>query len=100
MNTEQIFKSAMGKAAILSYYDSVLDRWPVPYESLHVPTSLGDTHIIACGDKGNPVLVLLHGSSANATMWVGDVSEYSQSFRVYALDIPGEPGKSAAARRS
>jgi len=98
MKTEQIFKSTAGKAAILSYYDSVLDRWPIPYESLYVATSLGETHIIACGEKGHPALVLLHGSSANATMWVGDVSEYCQSFRVYALDIPGEPGKSAEAR--
>jgi len=98
MNSVQIFKSEEGKTAILSYYDEVLGRWPLPYESRYIQTSLGSTHMIACGEKTNPALILLHGSSSNATMWVGDVSEYSRSFRVYALDIPGEPGKSAAAR--
>jgi pimeloyl-ACP methyl ester carboxylesterase len=39
-------------------------------------------------------LILLHGSSSNAVSWVGDVAAYSQHFRVYAVDLPGEPGKS------
>ena len=27
-------------------------------------------------------------------MWLGDSREYSRNYRVYAVDIPGEPGKS------
>lgn len=42
--------------------------------------------------------MLLHGSASNAVSWIGDIITYSQHFRVYALDIPGEPGKSAENR--
>jgi len=30
----------------------------------------------------------------NATMWLGCMKEYASQFHVYAVDIPGEPGKS------
>ncbi|MCX8130579.1 MAG: alpha/beta hydrolase [Clostridia bacterium] len=89
-----VFKSRDGREAILKVYDSLLARWPVPYEALNISTRYGDTHIIACGDSSLPPLVLLHGTSSNSTMWIGDIIEYSKSFRVYAVDIPGEPGKS------
>ena len=46
---------------------------------------------------GRP-LILLHGAGANTTMWMGDVASWSQDFRVYAVDIPGEPGESAPVR--
>jgi pimeloyl-ACP methyl ester carboxylesterase len=31
-------------------------------------------------------------------MWAGDIEEYSQHYRVYAVDLPGEPGKSTSKR--
>ncbi len=102
MNTKtaSIYKSAAGKEEIMALYDRVLERWAVPYETLHVPTRHGNTFIIASGEKTAPVLVLLHGSTSNATSWVADVAEYSQYFRVYALDLPGEPGRSDENRPS
>ena len=54
--------------------------------------------MIASGEKTAPPLILLHGSGSNAVSWAGDVAQYSLSFRVYAVDIPGEPGKSAEKR--
>ncbi len=50
--------------------------------------------MIACGDSALPPLFLIHGSGSNAAMWIGDAAAYSQYFRVYAVDIPGEPGRS------
>jgi len=44
--------------------------------------------------------VLIHGAVSNAVSWVGEVPAYSQHFRVYAVDLPGEPGKSAQIRPS
>jgi pimeloyl-ACP methyl ester carboxylesterase len=41
---------------------------------------------------------LLHGAASNAVSWAGDVAAYSAHFRVYAVDLPGEPGKSAPNR--
>lgn len=100
MNTLSIYKSTAGKEAIMALYDKVLAQWPLPYTYLHLPTRYGDTFVIASGDaKGFP-LVLLHGSASNSATWAGNVVEYGKQFRVYAIDIPGEPGKSDPSRFS
>ena len=93
------FKSPEGRNSVIAGYDSLLSRWPVPYEELDIPTRCGNTHVIACGDTSAPPLVLLHGSASNSVMWGGDVEEFSKSHRVYAVDIPGEPGKSDETRQ-
>jgi pimeloyl-ACP methyl ester carboxylesterase len=89
-----IFKTPAGEQAVMAFYDNTLARWPVPYESRTIPTRHGDTHLIVSGEESAPPLILLHGASANALIWIGDVVDYSQHYRVYALDIPGEPGRS------
>jgi len=98
MDTPKIYKSEAGRQKIMAVYDNLLERWPVLYEPMFIPTNLGTTFVIACGDPKAPPLVLMHGSSANASFWMGDIAQYAQQFRVYALDIPGEPGKSQLAR--
>jgi len=81
-------------------YDKVLSQWPVPNEHLHIPTRHGDTFVIASGDPTAPPLVLLHGTASNSATWAGDVVKYCKHYRVYAVDIPGEPGKSDPTRFS
>jgi pimeloyl-ACP methyl ester carboxylesterase len=98
MSTEAIYKSLAGKSEIMALYDAVLARWPVDHETFDLPTRHGNTFIIASGEKSASPVVLLHGSASNAVSWVGEVVEYSQHFRVYAVDLPGEPGKSAENR--
>jgi pimeloyl-ACP methyl ester carboxylesterase len=93
-----VFKSPAGEKAIMDLYNGLMDRWPVPYESRIVSTRHGDTHMIVSGDPAAPPLILLHGASSNATMWIGDVPQYSACFRVYAVDMIGEAGKSAPTR--
>jgi pimeloyl-ACP methyl ester carboxylesterase len=41
---------------------------------------------------------LFHGSGANSAFWLGDVAALAQHFRLYAVDMIGEPGLSAAKR--
>jgi len=94
MSYKPVFKSEKGKADVLAAYDSILMRWPIPYEVLNISTRYGRTHIIACGDKSLPPLFLLHGTGSNSAMWMGDAAQYSNYYRVYTIDIPGEPGKS------
>jgi pimeloyl-ACP methyl ester carboxylesterase len=93
--TEPIYKSAEGERVIMEHYDRVLARWPAPYEPLYVDTRHGRTFAIASGDPAAPALVLLHGSASNAVFWISDAVAYSPYYRVYAVDIPGEPGRSA-----
>ena len=98
MNGSSLYKSPAGQAAVMALYDEALARWPVPCESRRVETRHGATHVLACGDPAAPPLVLLHGANSNALSWAGDVAEYLQHFRIYAVDVIGEPGRSAPAR--
>jgi pimeloyl-ACP methyl ester carboxylesterase len=97
-SVEDIYRSGAGRAAVLAAYDDVLTGWPVPAERLMLPTRLGETFVLASGPTDAPPLVLLHGSGTNAAMWMGDVTVWARHFRVYAVDIVGEPGHSAAVR--
>jgi pimeloyl-ACP methyl ester carboxylesterase len=93
-----IYKSDEGERKLTEIYKAGLAAWPVACEFLHLPTSLGETFVVACGDKQAPPLLLLHGSGANALAWLGDVAVWSAHFRVFAVDITGEPGLSAPSR--
>lgn len=94
MEYKKAYKSIKGRDAVLKAYDDVLGKWTVPYETMDVETSHGRTFILKCGEDTSPTLLLLHGTSSNSSLWLDDVTEYTQHFCVYAIDIPGEPGKS------
>ncbi len=93
-----VFRSPEGKKEILRRYDEILKYWPTANEKITVPTSYGDTFVIACGRKDGPPVILLHGSAINSAMWMGDAETLGKTRRVYAVDIIGEPGKSAESR--
>jgi pimeloyl-ACP methyl ester carboxylesterase len=82
----------------MDQYDALLARWPVPCTTLDVATRYGATFVAASGSESAPPLVLIHGAGTNSAMWAGDVGEYSRHYRVYAVDLLGEPGKSAPVR--
>ena len=88
------FKSAGGEAAFLAAYDGAMSRWPVPYEAIDVPTRFGPTHVVVSGPRDAPPLVLLHGYQATLTMWAPNVADFARAFRVYAIDVMGQPGRS------
>lgn len=98
MKTQSIYKTPAGEKAVMALYDEALARWPVPYETHTVSTRHGDTFVIACGEAAAPPLVLLHGAGTCSAVWAGDVVEYSRHYRVYAVDLLGEAGKSAPNR--
>ena len=93
-----IYKSEAGKQAVLALYEAALAQWPGRLERLIVETRLGETFVIASGPRDAPALVLLHGSAINSAAWMGDMPVWSRHFRVYAVDIVGEPGRSAPSR--
>ncbi|WP_327581180.1 alpha/beta hydrolase [Nonomuraea sp. NBC_00507] len=93
-----IYSSPEGARAVERRYRELLGRWPVPGEHVHVPTGQGETFVLASGPDGAPAVVLLHGSGATSAMWMGDVAAWARRFRVYAVDVIGEPGLSAPSR--
>ena len=88
------FKTPEGEAKFRAAYDAALKLWPVPYEELDIPTRFGVTHVVAAGPKNAPALVLLHGYMATSVMWSPNVGDFATSYRVYAVDIMGQPSKS------
>jgi pimeloyl-ACP methyl ester carboxylesterase len=97
-NMESVYRTPEGKNKILARYEEILAYWPVPHEMRNVSTAFGDTFVIACGADTGKAVILLHGSAANSAMWMGDVMTLGKTRRVYAVDIIGEPGKSAESR--
>lgn len=92
------FKSTSGEADYVSAYDAALQLWPVPYEENDIITRFGTTHVIASGSEGSPSLLLLHATGTSSTLWFPNIDALSSAFRVYAVDIIGEPGKSRQSR--
>ncbi|HTY74365.1 MAG TPA: alpha/beta hydrolase [Candidatus Nanoarchaeia archaeon] len=93
-----VFRSSKGEAEYFAAYNAILKQWPVPYEEIYVPTSLGDTHVIASGPRDGTPLLLFHPSGAGATIWYRNVGQLSKHFRIYAVDTIGEPNKSILTR--
>jgi pimeloyl-ACP methyl ester carboxylesterase len=93
-----IYKSEAGKQAVEERYRDVLRRWPVANRQLIVPTCEGDTFVVVSGESHPMPVVLFHGSGTNSSAWIRDVAEWAQHYRVYAVDMIGEPGLSAESR--
>jgi pimeloyl-ACP methyl ester carboxylesterase len=89
-----IFKSFEAEKQYKAAYQTVLSLWPVPSEPIEIKTRFGTTHVNACGAQGNPAMVLIPGFGANSTMWFPNVAALSSQYRIFALDTPGQPGKS------
>src|SRR5690554_7273725 len=75
-------------------YDATLKIWKVPYEELYIPTSYGTAHVVVSGPKNGEPLVLLHGMNASSTMWYPNAKALAAEYRVFAIDLIIEPGKS------
>ena len=93
-----IYKSPQGKELILDIYREKLSVWPVPFEEITVETRFGPTFVLACGNEKGTPLILLHGSTSNSTAWISEVEELGRYFRILAVDLPGEPGRSSEIR--
>ena len=100
MNTELLFSSPRGHAAMMDWYARALERLHIEHEAITVPTRFGDTHMVAAGPKDAPPVVLLHGMEGNAASWRHQLLGLYRDFRLYALDIVGSAGKSHPVRLS
>lgn len=96
-----VYKSEAGERAVRRAVEEIYAKSPVPVEKLDIETGeFGVTHVLAAGSLEASPLVLLHGTSSNSASWFGSLSTWSRSFRVYAVDLPGQPGLSDVRRPS
>jgi pimeloyl-ACP methyl ester carboxylesterase len=94
MTHASAFKTPEGEAAYLAAYDAAMKLWPVPYEEIEIPGRFGITHVVVCGPEDAPPLVLLHGYMVTLAMWSPNIADFSKGYRVYAIDVMGQPSKS------
>ncbi|MDX1993989.1 MAG: alpha/beta hydrolase [bacterium] len=94
-----IYTTPDGEAEVMAWYNAALERFPVPMESEYVVTRYGETHLITAGNPDGPPVILLHGLSTNAVVWKPQFPAL-MNFRVHAVDIIGQPGKSAPRKLS
>jgi pimeloyl-ACP methyl ester carboxylesterase len=94
MTQTSAFKTPEGEVAFLAAYDAAMNLWPVPYEEVEIPTRFGSTHVVVSGPLDAPPLVLLHGYLVTLASWSPNIADFSKRYRVYAIDVMGQPGKS------
>jgi pimeloyl-ACP methyl ester carboxylesterase len=100
-----LYKSEEARDATLSSYEEALRSWPAGpegsrLERLWLETGAGRTAVFAPGSKSSakPPLLLLHGTLSNSAMWLGEAELLGRERRLFAVDIPGEPGLSEERR--
>jgi pimeloyl-ACP methyl ester carboxylesterase len=91
-----IFATTDGRAKYIAAYEAMFSLWTVPHESIEVKTRYGSTFINATGPGDGHPLVLLHAAGLSSTAWFANIAELSHNFRVYAVDVIGDAGKSVA----
>ncbi len=91
----KVYRNKKMQKEILRTYDKLLAQWGIAIEEMELDTTYGMTHVIACGKKENPPLILFHGvGDDSALMWIYNAEYLSRYYRVYAVDTIGGPGKS------
>ncbi|XP_068130679.1 epoxide hydrolase 3 [Hyperolius riggenbachi] len=56
---------------------------------IHIKSSGMRFHYVASGDKGNPLMLLLHGFPENWYSWRYQLDEFSRGYRAVAVDLRG-----------
>ena len=92
----RFYKSADGYNAIMSWYENALEGVSVPLQSRYVETRFGRTHMLVCGAEDAEPLLLIPGTAGCAPLWRNQFEALGRHYRVYALDVVGQPGRSEA----
>jgi pimeloyl-ACP methyl ester carboxylesterase len=90
------FNKIEDQRKFLSNYQKELKSWSVHTEELDIETEFGKTHIIYFGNPQGKPLILLHWFYSNSTEWKYMAPFLQERYRVYAIDIIGDMGKSYA----
>ncbi len=98
MSRRSIYRGPEGEAELAAIYDEALARLGDDIETRRISTSLGGTHVILAGPEEAPPLVVLQGGNFLNPLCLSWFMPLAGSFRLYAPDIVGQPGRSAQTR--
>jgi pimeloyl-ACP methyl ester carboxylesterase len=89
-----VYRSESGKNKVLAEYDLIIRSIGIPLEEKYLATCLGRTHVIISGQIEKPPVILIHAFYATAASWYQNLKILSENYRVYNVDIIGDPNKS------
>ena len=92
---KRFYRSEKGYRLITRWYDSLLDKFTFPFTSEYVQTNFGETHYLAAGEIDAEPLIFVQAIAGSSPLWYHQIPFFAQYYRVYALDTPGQPGRSA-----
>ena len=92
-----LYRSTIGAAQVRDWCFAGLASWKVPHATHEVETTCGQTHVLSAG-TGDAICVYLPGTNFNAASSTVVLSALASRCRVYAADLPGQPGLSTAKR--
>ncbi|MCW0482247.1 alpha/beta fold hydrolase [Gaoshiqia sediminis] len=92
-----IYRSAADREEIMARYDELQKDWPTGTESLFIGNQYGKIHVLIAGPDTAPPLLLFPAENMGAVSWSANFPVLASHFRCYAIDHPGEAGKSKLA---
>lgn len=95
-----IYKNPQAKAALMALYERKLAETGMQCEEEWHTVFGGLTHVLVCGDRKKPAVMLLHGINAGAPMALEAVKGLESDYCIYAVDSVGQATKSAENRLS
>lgn len=93
-----LYSSQAAKSEIHELYFEKLEELDISYESSIIETSFGNTNLLICGNSQAPPLVLLHGANGCAPVAIEALKGLMEKFRIFAVDVIGQPNLSAETR--
>lgn len=93
------FSSEGSRGRYLAAYDAALGAWPVAFQERDVETRLGPTHVVSSGREDGAPLILLPSFAGTASVWRANAKALGRRFRIHAIDVIGQPGRSVAIRK-
>jgi pimeloyl-ACP methyl ester carboxylesterase len=91
------YRSPAAACRVRDWCAAALTGWAVPHGTHRIDSSLGQTHVVSLG-AGPRACVYLPGTNFNAATSIVVLTALAARFRVYAADLPGQPGLSAENR--
>jgi pimeloyl-ACP methyl ester carboxylesterase len=90
------FKTQEGCQLVRAWEARALAQMPCQVRARTIATRFGDTHVLEAGPLDGPPLVLLHGIGLSAASFWLQIPELARTYRVFAPDVIGGAGRSAA----
>ena len=89
-----LYKTPEGRRRIVEWYEAAVRRIDAEVQSVWAETRFGRTHMLAAGPSDSEPLFFLPGVAGAAPLFRRQLEGLSDRFRVHAVDLPGQPGRS------